>query len=278
MTQAGKERTLDTTFLRAGGEAASSESGAGAAQEAGLSSRSVLRVTLLALAGFLVGLVLFLPSDILWTRALKAVESEDLRIRWKTVLPMGLLGAKLEDAALDMGGVSLHFSSVEIDPGLLSPLALRLRTADRTINAGLSWTGRLRASGQADTAVLTAAPEASGVMDLRADLRFSWSEAIPESGSLEVAGLDLPLPGNLLVHDARLALIKQDRDLSLESFSLEKPFPIEGRGSAELDPGKLEASTFELSGKIVMGGKARDFNLSGKLPELIRMASGRGAG
>jgi hypothetical protein len=273
--QAQAGRKLDTSFLRDSGSAGAAPE----AREAGERRFSVgktLRILLLGLLGFLLGALLFVPADALWARILGSVESEQFTLDWERIEPSGMFGANLYDAVITVNGLEMNFTSVNLDPGLATPIRVTAVTGGSELNGSYSWSKRLAVEGAVDAGKLLGPEMGSGEARLDADLQFNGRAGIPEQGALKIRGLNLNLPNNLALSDLTLDLNKQGRQVRIENFRTRKPFPIQAGGNLTLDPGNLPNSTYEVQGTIRMGGKVNKFKKSGSVGELKGLASGKG--
>lgn len=242
----------------------------------GFSLKRALRMLFIGLIGFILGIIFFLPAEALWLKALNKLNTDSTSIDWEMMEPAGLFGARLHNARLGVNGLELHFSMINIDPGLTSPISIRASTGEPVINASLSWSGRLKVQGNADTGFLIGANKSLGTSEVLADLLFDdWTD-IPEQGSLTIQGLDLDLPNKLALANLNLSLTKQGQEVRIDTLSADKPFPLQASGLLKLDDKNLLASSYSVSGKIRMGGKNNKFKKSGTIGELSKLAANGG--
>jgi len=233
-------------------------------------------MALLGLAGFLIGIVMFLPAESLWLQALSRLGGEHGAFTWDRAEPAGLFGARVHDARFKHRGLTLHFTEMRISPGLLTPLRVQAVTGEPALTASVSWSNRLQISGLADTSVLLESGSQLGQCELLADLHFDSWDAMPEKGTITVKGLNLALSPKLTLANLNLKLNKAGQDIKIVAMEMDKPFPIQASGSVKLDYETLLESTYDFSGIVVMGKKNRNFQKSGKLKELTKLAQGGG--
>jgi hypothetical protein len=264
---------LDTSFLQARGADEFYDSGDPEEAAAGFSVRRLLRMLLLGLTGFILGAVLFLPAESLWLKALNRLNTGATEVFWTRSEPAGLLGARIHDVRLSFRDTDLHFTQLLIEPGLLTPLTLRLATGEPELEASMSWSRRLTIRGETDTGVLLDTDVPLGAGSIQADLRFERLTDIPEQGTLTIQGLDVVLPNEFMVENLNLDLTKNGEDLNISMLTLDKPVPLKASGSLELNPENLRASSYTVSGKIRIGNKDNTFKKTGNLEELVQLSS-----
>lgn len=234
----------------------------------GLSGSSWLRVLLLFVLGLIVGAVLFLPQRSLWTKTLNRLNTSGTMFTWERLDKSGLFGARLKNADLKLGNIKLHFSEIVISPGLFKPVAVRAETGNEALEMSISWSKRLIVSGKADNRILLGTDKASGAGELDVDLRFSnWTD-IPNQGHVNISGLDMVLPDNTLIGNLRLKLSGNGQIVRIEQLAMDKPYPIQGSGSVQLNGADTKASVFSINGTVQAGQQVKNFNKVGTLADL----------
>lgn len=272
--QTSSDWKLDTSFLRDSGSAGAATEAREAAEQK-FSIRKTLRILLLGLLGFLLGGLLFVPSDALWARILGSLEGEHFTFDWERIEPSGMFGANLYDAVITVNDLEMNFTRINLDPGLVTPIGLTAVTGRSELDGSYSWSRRLVLDGAVDAAKLLGPEMGTGEAQLNADLQFDGRTGIPEQGALKIQGLNLNLPNKLALSDLLLELEKQGNEVRIVNFRTRKPFPIASSGSLLLNNNNLGDSTYEVQGTIRMGGKVNKFNKSGSIGELKGLASGK---
>lgn len=224
------------------------------------------------LAGFVAGLVLFLPWDMLWNHLLGrwAAGFSPARISWQDVDRATPLSFRINGLTAEAPGwpVSPRVQSLEVRLGMSPLVTLRADTGGRVLRLVFLDTGDFDVEGAANLACL-GRRDILGSVDLRAEGRFLRGKDELEKGFIDLRGKALQLPGGLWLGDAALALEYRDGALRIRSFSLREPVQVRAEGAAAVRPGALLTSPYTVSGEILRGRDSLTFNAEGVLGDFL---------
>jgi len=224
------------------------------------------------LAGFVAGLVLFLPWDTLWSHLLGrwAAGLSPARISWQSVDRATPLGFRINGLTAEAPGwpVSPRAQWLEVRLGMSPLLTLRADTGGRILRLVFLDSGDFDVEGAANLACL-GRRDILGSVDLRAEGRFLRGKDELEKGFIDLRGKALQLPGGLWLGDAALALEYRDETLRIRSFTLREPVQVRAEGTASVRPGALLTSPYTVSGEILRGRNSLTFNAEGVLGDFL---------
>jgi hypothetical protein len=224
------------------------------------------------LAGFVAGLVLFLPWDTLWNHLLGrwAAGLSPARISWQSVDRATPLRFRINGLTAEAPGwpVSPRVQWLEVRLGMSPLVTLRADTGGRVLRLVFLDSGDFDVEGSANLACL-GRRDILGSVDLRAEGRFLRGRDELEKGFIDLRGKALQLPGGLWLGDAALALEYRDEALRIRSFTLREPVQVRAEGTAAVRPGALLASPYTVSGEILRGRQSLTFNAEGVLGDFL---------
>lgn len=228
---------------------------------------------LLALvAGFLAGLLLYLPWETFWDLALKrlAAGQPNMRISWQSIDRAAPLNFRINGLLVDAPGwpVSPRLQWLEVRLGMSPRLALRADTGGRELRLVFLDSGDFNLDGVANMACL-GRRDIRGTMDVHAEGRLLPGHDELEKGFLDLRGKALQLPGGLLLGDAALSLDYKDKALRIRSLTLREPMQLRAEGSASLRPGALLISPYSITGEILRGRESLPFSSQGVLGDIL---------
>jgi hypothetical protein len=227
-------------------------------------------------AGFLAGLVLYLPWDTIWHLALKryAAAHPELRMTWQNVDRAGLLGFRVNGFSVEARGwnVSPRLQWVDVRLGATPRLIVRVDSGGREARLVYFGSGAFDCQGQVNLACL-GRRDIQGSLDVRSDGVFRQEQRILEKGFLDLRGVSLTLPGNLWLGDAALALEYQQGSLRIRSFTLREPVQVRAEGTATLRPEDILGSPYSVSGELIRGRDTFPFSNSGTLSDFLGQAA-----
>lgn len=223
-------------------------------------------------AGFVAGLVLFLPWDTVWQHVLKrlAAAHSPVRIAWQDLDRAGPLGFRINGLTVEGPGwpVSPRVQWLDVRLGMSPLLTLKADTGGRMLRLVFLDTGDFDVEGSANLACL-GRRDILGSVDLRAEGRFLRGKDELEKGFIDLNGKALQLPGGLWLGDTGLSLEYRDGGLRIRSFSLRAPVQVRAEGTADLRPGALLASPYSVSGEILRGKETLSFTAQGALGDFL---------
>jgi hypothetical protein len=224
------------------------------------------------LAGFVAGLVLYLPWDTLWNHMLGrwAAGLSPARISWQSVDRASPLGFRINGLTAEAPGwpVSPRAQWLEVRLGMSPLVTLRADTGGRVLRLVFLDSGDFDVEGSANLACL-GRRDILGSVDLRAEGRFLRGRDELEKGFIDLRGKALQLPGGLWLGDAALALEYRDKALRIRSFTLREPVQVRAEGTAAVRSGALLASPYTVSGEILRGRQSLTFNAEGVLGDFL---------
>jgi len=227
-------------------------------------------------AGFLAGLVLYLPWDTLWHLGLRqyAARHPELRLAWQNVDRAGPLGFRVNGFSVEASGwnVSPRLQWVDVRLGINPLLTVRVDSGGREARLVYFDSGAFDAQGQVNLACL-GRRDIQGSLDLRSDGVFLRGQKVLEKGFLDLRGVSLTLPGSLWLGDAALALAYQEGILRIRSFTLREPVQVRAEGTAILRPEAILRSSFLVSGEVVRSREAFPFSAEGLLGDYLGQAA-----
>jgi hypothetical protein len=241
-------------------------------------ARRILRgAGLVALcAGFLAGLVLYLPWDTIWHLGLKqyAASHPELRMTWQNVDRAGLLGFRVNGFSVEARGwnVSPRLQWVDVRLGITPLLTLRVDSGGREARLVYFDSGAFDAQGQVNLACL-GRRDIQGSLDVRSDGVFLRQAKVLEKGFLDLRGVSLTLPGSLWLGDAALALAYQEGSLRIRSFTLRAPVQVRAEGTAALKLDDILRSPYTVSGEVIRGHETLSFTSQGILGDFLGQAA-----
>lgn len=224
------------------------------------------------LAGFVAGLVLFLPWDTVWNHVLKrmAASHAPLRIAWQDLDRASPLGFRINGLTVEGPGwpVSPRVQWLDVRLGVSPLLTLKADTGGRMLRLVFLDTGDFDVSGAANLACL-GRRDILGSVDLRAQGRFLRGKDELEKGFIDMSGKALQLPGGLWLGDAGLSLEYREGALRIRNFSIKAPVQVRSEGTAAVRPGALLASPYTVSGEILRGRESVSFTSQGVLGDFL---------
>ena len=246
-------------------------------QEGSLARRILRGAGFVALcAGFLAGLVLYLPWDTVWHLGLKqyAASHPELRITWQNVDRAGLLGFRVNGFSVEARGwnVSPRLQWLDVRLGITPRLTVRVDSGGREARLVYFDSGAFDAQGQVNLACL-GRRDIQGSLDVRSDGVFKRQGKILEKGFLDLRGVSLNLPGSLWLGDAALALAYQEGSLLIRSFTLRAPVQVRAEGTAALKPDDILRSPYAVSGEVIRGHETFPFTSEGMLGDFLGQAA-----
>lgn len=227
-------------------------------------------------AGFLAGLVLYLPWDTIWHLGLRqfAAGHPELRMTWQNVDRAGMLGFRVNGLSVESPGwnVSPRMQWVEVRLGITPRLALRVDSGGREARLVYFDSGVFDIQGQINLACL-GRRDIQGSLDVRSDGLFLRGRDVLEKGFLDLRGVSLTLPGSLWLGDVALALDYQEGNLRIRSFTLREPVQVRAEGTAALRPDAVLRSPYTVSGEVIRGRESFPFNARGSLGDFLGQAA-----
>lgn len=224
------------------------------------------------LAGFVAGLVLYLPWDTLWNHMLGrwAAGLSPVRISWQSVDRATPLSFRINGLTAEAPGwpVSPRVQSMDVRLGMSPLLTLRADTGGRTLRVVFLDSGDFDVEGSANLACL-GRRDILGSVDLRAEGRFLRGKDELEKGFVDVRGKALQLPGGLWLGDAALALEYREHALRIRSFTLREPVQVRAEGTAAVRPGALLTSPYTVAGELLRGRNSLSFTAEGELGDFL---------
>jgi hypothetical protein len=224
-------------------------------------------------AGLLLGLIVFMPLEGLWEKALQAVAAKisPHTLAWLGIQDASMTGFTLTGFSLktQQGTVNLSLPAVRVRLGL-STLAEITASTGPALTVSVRRDKTVTISGGLDLAALNR-KEVAGVVTLTGDLAFPAWGSPPSSGRLNLAAETLNLPGGLTAGSVQCNAQLSDTRLSIDSFSAEKPLPVKAQGSADLNWQNPRASTYSVSGSYTLAGQERTFQKAGTLEQVPGM-------
>lgn len=224
------------------------------------------------LAGFVAGLVLYLPWDTVWNHALKRLAASQLpvRIAWQDLDRATPLGFRVNGLTVEAPGwpVSARVQWLDVRLGVSPLLTLRADTGGRVLRLVFLDTGDFDVQGSANLACL-GRRDILGSVDLRGEGRFLRGKDELEKGFIDLRGKALQLPAGLWLGDAALSLEYRESALRIRSFSLREPVQVRAEGTAAVRPGALLTSPYTVSGEILRGKDSLTFTSQGELGDFL---------
>jgi hypothetical protein len=233
-----------------------------------------LASALLFLAGLLLGVALFLPWEMVWSKVLNTANQKlsSLHITWTAVedagpLSLTVIGLKVQTKALPQ---PVTIQSLDLEFGLTPLVTARLDTGPvLTVQAFRSRSVRL--NGGVNLANLLNRADVSGDVRLTGDASFpEWGQP-PSNGRLEISSQALSLPQGVDAKEVSATAELEDNVLTVRSFQAQEPMPVEAAGTLTLNWSNLQASQYDFSGSLQLGSKTHKFKKAGRLNKLPGM-------
>jgi len=247
-------------------------------EEGGSLARRILRGAGFAAlcAGFLAGLVLYLPWDTIWHLALKryAATHPELRMTWQNVDRAAMLGFRVNGLSVEAAGwnVSPRMQWVDVRLSVTPRLTLRVDSGGREARLVYFGSGAFDCQGQVNLSCL-GRRDIQGSVDVRSDGVFNREQRVLEKGFLDLRGVSLTLPGSLWLGDVALALEYQPDSLRIRSFTLREPVQVRVEGTIALHRQNLLGSPYAVSGELIRGREALPFSSTGSLGDILGQAA-----
>ncbi len=230
--------------------------------------------SLLFLAGLLLGVVLFLPWESVWIKVLDTADQKlpNTAITWTAVQDAGplsvtIMGLKIQTGALPQ---PLSIQSLRLEFGLNPLVAARVDTG-QSLNIQAFRSKSIRLNGGMNLSSLLNREDIAGDLQLKGDASFpDWGQP-PSNGRLEIASQSLRLPQGIEAKNLAASAELANNVLTVRSFQVDEPMPIEATGTLTLNWSNLKASSYEVSGSIQLGEKTQAFKKSGRLDKLPGM-------
>jgi hypothetical protein len=234
--------------------------------------KRLLLSSLLFFAGLLVGAVLFLPWENVWSAVLKAANKKvegQAKITWTAIQdadPFGvtLMGLKVQPKALPS---PLNINSLRLEFGITPLVKLTCNTGP-TLTLDIFRSKSVRLDGALDLTALLNREDTSGVLALTGDAGFPKWGAPPSAGRLEIHSAHLALPQGLTAENIAAEAELDGPTLAIRSFKTTGPIPTEATGTLQLDWSNFKRSSYEFSGSIQLGDNVKKFQKAGALNKL----------
>lgn len=224
------------------------------------------------LAGFLAGLILYLPWDTLWDMALHrlAARQAPLQITWQNIDRASPLGFRINGLSVAAPGwpVAPRLVWLDVRLGMSPRLTLRADTGGRELRVVCLDTGDFDLRGAANLSCL-GRRDILGSVDLRGEGRVVPETRSLEKGFLDLRGKALQLPAGLWLGDVALALEYKAGAVRIRSFTLREPTQVRAEGTATLAPGAPLATRYDVTGEIVSGRTALPLAAQGTLRDFL---------
>lgn len=225
----------------------------------------------LFIAGLLLGAVLFMPWEVLWSQVFKLADSKIAKanIQWGDFISAGPLSFEVTNVHITTDkGIVVTVPQLGFEVGV-SPLVEVRVTTGPTLSAKLFQTKSLTLSGGVDLARLVRLDGLGGKVRITSDVGFpEWGKP-PRTGSLVVRSDQVEIPGGLIAEDVNVNAVLSGNQFQLNSFSCGQPIPVEAKGSATLNWGNLGESSYQISGSTTFGSTERQFSKSGNLSKYL---------
>ncbi|MBG0775568.1 MAG: hypothetical protein H0S85_03945 [Desulfovibrionaceae bacterium] len=232
--------------------------------------RKFLLHTGLFLAGLVIGALLFAPWDQLWTRALVLAAGRlPVSMSWRQVDGASATSVRVKGLAFATPKGMVEFSEARLSLGLSPLVRLSLRTGSQVFDVSASLGGDVRLGGGVDVGALLPGRNMDGGLSLSGALHFDTWKRPPSSGTLAASASTLVLPNAMRVEQMQLAADLKGSDLTLRSFTLDKPVPMEAAGTVALNFRRLADSEVNVTGTAKVGPTGTKFKKQGTLGSLL---------
>ncbi len=236
--------------------------------------KSGLLATLLFLVGLGLGVLLSMPWELLWTKALVSLDRKlpTVSLSWLSV-EGGMTHVRVRGLRLVTPKATLRLSEARLELGLDPMVHIRLFSGEGALEVVAGRKGAVVLQGTADLGALLNREDLSGLVRLDGDAVFDDLLRPPTGGRFTASAKALEAMG-MQVQGPSLVATLSGNDLQVESFKVGPPFPLQGSGVVRLNWANVMSSSFDIKGSILWAGKNRTFHKTGQLGNLGRLASG----
>jgi hypothetical protein len=237
--------------------------------------KSGLLTTLLFLVGLGLGVLLSMPWELVWTKALVSLDRKlpTVSLSWLSVEDGGMTHVRVHGLRLTTPKATLHLSEAQLEVGLDPMVRIRLLSGEGALEVVAGRKGAVVLQGTADLGALLNREDLSGLVRLDGDAVFDDFLRPPTGGRFTTSAKAVEAMG-MQVQGPSLVATLSGNDLQVESFKVGAPFPLQGSGVIRLNWANVMTSSFDMKGTILWGGKNRTFHKTGQLRNLGRLASG----
>lgn len=229
---------------------------------------------LLFLVGGLIGMAQFTDWDRIWTGVLTRLnESTRARVSWSG-LDGGFRTTVIRDLSLSTDKSELHVPLVRIRAGLFPFLRITPMTGASDLNVDLTGMSTVKADGEVDLAVLLPSAGLDGKLQIRGELNFESLGKPPVAGHFTVLIPELVLPSKFTFHGIRLECVLDKEELTITSYTMEKPLRVETTGTIMLNWRNPPTSRYSIQGVVIQGDTEQDIKLNGPLQDFLDLAGG----
>ena len=237
--------------------------------------KSGLLAILLFLAGLGLGVLLSMPWELVWTKAIVSLDRKlpAVSLSWLSLEDGGMTHVRVRELRVATPKATLRLSEARLELGLDPMVRIRLLSGEGDLEVVAGRKGAVVLQGTADLGALLNRGDLSGLVRLDGDAVFDDLLRPPTGGRFTASAEAVEAMG-MQVQGPSLAATLSGNDLQVESFKVGPPFPLQGSGVVRLNWANLMSSSFDMKGSIVWAGKNRTFHKTGQLGNLGRLASG----
>ena len=218
--------------------------------------------------GLMLGLFLFMPWEVVWSSLLSKADSKlsAVEIQWRDVPDAHINSVRIAGLQLTTPFARVSLPECSLRLGLSPLVKVGIVSGGQQLQISLDSDKRIALQGAIDPGEIVEGHKVEGVVEVNGAFLFpDWKTPRPDKGTLELAASRLLALGSIEAEGVLIRTELEGDTLRINSFSLQKPFPIEGKGSVVLNFSDLLSSTYQIEGTIRLGDIVQPFTREGSL-------------